>query len=193
MRPTRNGLVNKIGVSMQHGLSILQNDACLKNVLQRNRRSGGGKNMLNFTTLLIIVLCVLCYGLWLHCSILKREVFEWRKRWIIERFGVGVEGNEGDYFVTPQYTSDLKCLMFNKKAKSLAVHGAPVRKWGDFFRSDLISYNRLLPIEEDLGLPKNPDRDNRGWISVGLGLCPLPPALHEAAIKKQQTVEITMS
>ncbi|MFC3110856.1 hypothetical protein ACFOFO_23370 [Undibacterium arcticum] len=134
---------------------------------------------------LIGILILICIGLWARVASLRDQVFLWRKRWIIERFGVGVEGNKGDYFVTFQYTNGVKCLIFDKSADRLAGHGSPVRQWNNFMGRDPFSVDCDLPEEKGVGLPENPERSKRAWIAAGPGLCRLPPELHEKAAIRQ--------
>jgi len=124
--------------------------------------------------------------LWAQVDGFKAEAFKWRKRWIIERFGAGVEGTAGDYFVVISYSNGVPCLLFAKHRKDLAIHGTVIRKWDSFMGKSAFGEDCDMPDEKSIGLPHNPSRDNRAWVASGPGLCRLPPSIHERAQRDTQ-------
>jgi hypothetical protein len=132
-------------------------------------------------TWIMIAMLVIGAVLWGQVVRLQAEAFKWRKRWIIERFGVGVEGTAGDYFIISQYTTGVPCLVFAKARKDFSMHSTTIRQWNSFTGRSFFGENCDLPDEKAVGLPENPARDNRAWVAAGLGLCPLPPSVHECA------------
>lgn len=133
---------------------------------------------------MILILGFVSLMLWGQVKKYQDEAFKWRKRWIIERFGAGVEG-EGDYFVTTQYTTDVPCLVFARKKKDLEFHGSRIRHWDHHIGKNYLSEYCDMPDEAGVGLPENPARDTRPWVSSGIGLCALPPSLHEKGLAAQ--------
>jgi hypothetical protein len=115
---------------------------------------------------------------------MKHEAFKWRKRWLIERFGVGVEGQEGDYFVTTSYSIGIPCIMFAARREDLKIASQTVRQWSNLMGGDPLGENCDMPDEKALGLPEDPSKDNRPWVAAGPGLCLVPPALVERAMKR---------
>jgi len=135
-------------------------------------------------------LALLCLYLYAKSQIAQSEAYKWRKRWIIERFGVGVEG-EGEYFVIHEYVTGVKCIHFTKSKKEHERLGHRPRKWGQNLNTSAIRQEDTdMPNEEQLGLPENKDRDTRPWLAAGFGLCPLPQSLHEKAMAAKQKSKV---
>ena len=130
---------------------------------------------------LCVGLAVLAAYLWGGYTSAQREAFKWRKRWIIERFQAGVEGDGGNYFILSSYSNSVPCFIFAKRRNDLLSHRATIRAWNSFMGHDPLGENCDLPDEKAMGLPENSARDSRSWIAAGPGLCLLPPSIHERA------------
>lgn len=129
----------------------------------------------------LLAMAMAVVALWGRAVRLEAQAFKWRKRWIIERFGAGVEGTSGDYFIVTSYSNGVPCLMFAKRQKNLASHGSPIRQWNSFMGRHSFGEDCDMPDERAVGLPEDPSRDGRAWIAAGPGLCQLPPSIHERA------------
>ena len=128
----------------------------------------------------LLCLIVICYTMYREIHV-NREAFRWRKRWIVERFGAGVEGKAGDYFVTTSYSNGVPCIIFAVRRDKLETTNSPIRHWNNLMGHDLLGDDSDLPDEKTIGLPENPAKDRRPWIPVGPGLCMVPPAVIERA------------
>lgn len=131
--------------------------------------------------LIIAALAFICFLQWGQVNKWKLDAFQWRKRWIIERFGAGVEGVEGNYFVISEYTTGVPCFVFAKNRKDLEMHKTTIRHWDHNIGRNRLSEHCDVPDEKAVGLPENHLRDKREWVASGPGLCRLPPSLHEKA------------